>query len=118
MPRKTADLFHQLHQLLAQTLFGIQSKLAKLLLPADDTMAAVQVFNKMLQLHFINPQRLPNITDRAFQAVADHRCRQRCPLAAIFLIQILNNFFAPTALNVNINVGGPVAFCRKKTLKQ
>ena len=48
----------------------------------------------------------------------DHRGTQAGPLSAILFIDMLNDFFAPLMLKVDINVGRLAALLTDKPLKQ
>ncbi len=51
------------------------------------------------------PERLADIAHRAARAVADHRGAERRPVAAIGLVNPLDDLLAPLVLEIDIDVG-------------
>ena len=63
-------------------------------------------------------QRAAHVADGGAGAVGDHFGRHAGPLAAIFLIEILQNFLAAFVLEVDVDVGGFVPLAADEPLEQ
>ena len=63
-------------------------------------------------------QRAAHVADGGAGAVGDHFGRHAGPLAAVFLVEILQDFLAAFVLEVDVDVGGFVPLAADKTLEQ
>jgi hypothetical protein len=63
------------------------------------------------------PSALPT-SRSAFRAVADHRGGERGALSAVFLVDILDDLFAPLMLEIDVDVRRLVALARDEALEQ
>ncbi len=64
------------------------------------------------------PERLADVAHGAARPVGDERGRQRCPVAAIFLVDVLHHFLAPLVLEVDVDVGRLVALAADEAFEQ
>ena len=64
------------------------------------------------------PHRLGNFTHSRAAAIGDHRCRNAGAFTPVFLVNILNDFFAPLMFEININIWRLIALGRNKAFKQ
>ena len=58
------------------------------------------------------------IAQRRACAVADDRRRQRGTLAAVFAVDVLDDFLAPLVLEVDVDIGGLITFARDESPEQ
>ena len=66
----------------------------------------------------LQPQRFARVAHRAPGPIADHRRRQRGAVAAIALINVLNDFLAPGMFEIDIDVRRLVALAGDEALEQ
>ena len=71
-----------------------------------------------LDLPSIEAQRLADVAHRAARAVRDDGGRERRALAAVLLVDVLDDFLAALVLEVDVDVGRLVAFARDEALEQ
>ena len=64
-----------------------------------------EVFRNTVNLFEIQPECLADIAECAFCAIGDNGGGKCSTLAAVFVIDVLNYFFAPFVFEVNVNVG-------------
>ncbi len=64
------------------------------------------------------PQGLADIPQRALAPVADHRGGQRCALAAVTAIDILDDFLAPLVFEIHVDVRRFITLFGDETLEQ
>src|SRR6267378_263686 len=97
---------------------GIVARLAQ----AGDELPAVvppsDRFGDSVHLERIEPERFPDVAQRALGLISDERGRQRSALAAIFAIDILDDFLAPLVLEIDVDIGRLVALLRDEALEQ
>src|SRR5437773_12469883 len=75
-------------------------------------------FGDPVHLQRIEPERLPDVAQRALGLISDERRRQRSALAAVFGIDILDDFLAPLVLEIDVDIGPLVALLRDEALEQ
>ena len=59
--------------------------------------------------HLGQGERLAHVADRAARAVADDHGGNRCALAAVFFVDVLDDLFAPLVFEVHVDVGRLIA---------
>ncbi len=69
-------------------------------------------------LQLTQSQRLADIAERTARPVGDDRGSQRCPLAAILLVDVLDDLFTTLMLEVHVDVGWFVTFPGNETLDE
>ena len=63
-------------------------------------------------------EHLADLADGAAAAIADHRRREAGTLAAIFLVDVLDDLLAPLVLEIDVDVGRLAALRRHEALEQ
>jgi hypothetical protein len=66
----------------------------------------------------IESQRLAHIAQRALGLISDERGRERGAPAAVFPVDVLDDFLAPLMLEIDVDVGRLVALLRDEALEQ
>ncbi len=69
-------------------------------------------------LQRVESHRLRHVAQRAARPVADDRCSQRSPLAAVLGVDVLDDFFTPLVLEVDVDVRRFVALPGNEALEQ
>ena len=64
------------------------------------------------------PRALADVADGGTGAIGDHFGRHAGPLAAVFLVEILQHFLAALVLEVDVDVGGFVPLAADEPLEQ
>ena len=64
------------------------------------------------------PHRFGDLAHSRTATIGDHRCRDAGAFTPVFLVNILDDFFAPLMFEININIGRLIALGRNKTFKQ
>src|SRR5207245_1717156 len=75
-------------------------------------------FGDSVHLQRIEPERFPDVAQRALGLISDERGRQRSALAAVFVIDVLDDFLAPLVLEIDVDIGRLVALLRDEALEQ
>ena len=78
----------------------------------------VMVFGKFIDQPRIDIQRLADIAQGTAGAVARHHGGDGGALAAVFAIDVLDDFFTPLVLEIDVDVGRLVALAAKKACEQ
>jgi hypothetical protein len=81
------------------------------------TVPSLHGFGEMIDPIRAQTQRFADITDGVVQSVSNGRSRQGRAFAAIFLVHVLDSFFAALMLKIHIDVGWLVAFPGDKSLE-
>ena len=109
MPRETQYLVEQPGKAFHQWAVGGEAHFGEAL--GDDIIAVPpgHRLGQRVYLLFLQAQRLADVAYGAAPSVADDRGCQCGAVAAVFAIDILNDFLAPLVLEVDVDVGGLVA---------
>src|SRR5690606_34313340 len=75
-------------------------------------------FSEMINQCWFHTQCLTYIADGATTAVGNHRRGKRGTLAAVFIVNVLDNFFTALVLEINIDIRWLIALFGNKALKQ
>src|SRR5882762_1228925 len=117
MARKTEQGGGKLHEAPHDRALGIEARIAQ----AGDKLPAVvppsDRFGDSVHLESIEPERLPDVAQRALGLISDERGRQRSALTAVFAIDVLDDFLAPLVLEIDVDVGRLVALLRDEALE-
>ena len=116
--RKTQQLLGQRQPLVHLRIIGVEPGLHQIPGQGTGAIKPEMLFGKTLDQGFVNAQRPPHIADGAARAVGDHGGSNRGALAAVFGVDVLNDFLAPVMLKVHIDVGRLVAGAADETLEQ
>ncbi|MNT28082.1 hypothetical protein D3C72_1637430 [compost metagenome] len=116
--RKVAQGLHQLYQLAHGQVIGLQASLLQRFAAQQFGVPLRMVAGQQVDLLRCKPQGLGHVTDRGFSPVADDHRRQACAVQAVFLVQVLDDFFAPRVFEIHVDIGRLVAFPADEALKQ
>src|SRR5207245_2775147 len=82
---------------------GIEAGMAQ----AGDELPAVvppgDRFGDPVHLQRVEPERFPDVAQRALGLIGDERGRQRSALAAVFAIDVLDDFLAPLVPDIDVD---------------
>src|SRR5256885_11688387 len=97
---------------------GIETRIAQ----AGDELPAIvppgDRFGDSVHLWRIEPERFPDVAQRALGLISDERGRERSALTAVFVIDVLDDFLAPLMLEIDVDIGRLVALLRDEALEQ
>src|SRR5437763_1952853 len=97
---------------------GIETRIAQ----AGDELPALvppgDRFGDPVHLQRVEPERFPDVAQRALGLISDERGRQRSALTAVFVIDVLDDFLAPLVLEIDVDIGRLVALLRNEALEQ
>jgi len=71
-----------------------------------------------VHLQRIEPERFPDVAQRALGLISDERGRERRSPAAVFPVDVLDDFLAPLVLEIDVDIGRLVALLRDEALEQ
>ena len=91
---------------------GVLQLLFQVLAPPVDRLG------EMIDQPGLQPQRLAHVAHRAPGPITDYRRRQRGPVAAIALINVLDDFLAPGMFEIDVDVRRLVALPGDEALEQ
>src|SRR2546423_2911294 len=97
---------------------GIETRIAQ---AGDELPAIVPPGDRLgdsVHLQRIEPERFPDVAQRALGLISDERGRQRSALTAVFVIDVLDDFLAPLVLEIDVDIGRLVALLRNEALEQ
>src|SRR6185312_13703601 len=66
----------------------------------------------------IQAEDLAEVAQRAFRPVHDHGRRDRRPLPAVLLVNVLDDLLAPLVLEIDVDVGRLIALARDEALEE
>ena len=72
----------------------------------------------MLNGRRVHPERTPDVAQRAFGPIRNHRRGQCRAVTSVLGIQVLDHFLASLVLKVDVDVGWFIPFFRDKALKE
>jgi len=105
-------------QALDHATVGIEADFAQALLAHLPRIPPGEILRQPIHLREIEPERLADIAHRALRPVADDGRGDGRTAAAVFAINILDDFFAPLVLEVDVDVGRLVTLLGQETLEQ
>ena len=110
MPRKPDDLFQQPGKAFHQRTVCGKTHFTESL--GNDIVAIPpgHGFSQRINLFFLKTQHFADITYRTAPSVADDCGGKCCAMTAVFVIDVLNNFFAAFVFKVDIDIWRFVAF--------
>ena len=121
MPRKALELVREFEPLrqLARRFAHARSfhRLFEMLIE-DGGVEPVMVLGEFVDQPRIDAHRLADIAQRAAGAIADHHGGDGGPLAAVLFVDVLDDFFTPLVLEIDVDVGRLVAFAAQEPLEQ
>ncbi len=118
MARHADEFVHPFQKQRQLRAVRIKAFLAQALALHLTTVPPGVVLRDALHLFQIEPQRLARIADGAARAVGDDRGGQRRTFAAVFSVDVLDDFLAPLVFKVHIDVGRFVTFLGDETFEQ
>ena len=118
MAGKAEYCVDQYQELVDQLAVGVEARLAKALFQLVAPVPPRQGFGQQVDKIQIHAQRFTDIANGAFRPVGDQGCRECGPVAAVTLVDVLNDFFPALVLEIHIDVGRFVAFLRDETFEQ
>ena len=125
MTRKTLNLPAQMQPLFQHGLCGRRiprpQSSQRILQAPGQHLAAVHpgvLFGQGRDQRLVNTQSATHIAQRTARTVTGDHGREGRPLAPVFGVNVLNDFFTALVLKVHINIGRLIALPRDKTLKQ
>src|SRR5258706_10777137 len=77
-----------------------------------DLIPPLEIFSQTIDLFEREPERLADIAHGAARAISDERRRERRAVAAVFRINVLDDFLAPLVFEIDVDIGRLVAFFR------
>ena len=110
MPWKTEQFSNQVQEPFDNRAFGIEPGFEDT--TVIDTLAVPPLHRprKTPNLQFTKAQCFTDIPQRAAGSIGDHSSCKRRPFPAVFLVDVLNDFFTTFVLEINIDVGRFIAF--------
>ncbi len=118
VPRKAEDLVDQAPQQAGGPRGGVEARLAE---AAGELFVLVVVLERLGQrVDFFEreAERLADVADGRTRPVGDDLGRHAGPVAAVFLVDVLDHFLAPLVLEIDVDVGGLVALLAEEPLEQ
>jgi hypothetical protein len=115
---KAEQFAGQVHQLPPQPRTGIEADLAK---PGHHVLAAVDVvqrFGQLIDPVERKPQRFADVADGRTGTVGDDLRRHAGPVAAVLLVDVLDDLFPSLVLEVDVDVGRFIPFFADEPLEQ
>ncbi|MNS89918.1 hypothetical protein D3C72_1239500 [compost metagenome] len=116
--RKAAQLRGQAGPLLHRRRFGIEPVAGDLLDKAAAAVPPGLALDHLLHHAGVDAQRAAHVAQCAARAVGDQRRRQRCAVAAVFPVDVLDHLFAPLVLEVHVDIGRLIALARQEAAEQ
>src|SRR5437773_7645025 len=98
--------------------FGIVARLAQ---AGDELPAVVPPGDRLgdsVYLQRIEPERFPDVAQRALGLISDERGGERRSPAAVFPVDVLDDFLAPLVLEIDVDIGRLIALLRDEALEQ
>ena len=92
--------------------------LAAALVQVGHVVEVLQVLGQGIDAVGRQPQRLAHVADGRAGPIGDHFGGHSGPLAAVFLIKILDHLFPPLVLEIDVDVRGLVALAAHEPLEQ
>ena len=118
MARKTEQGRGERHQAPHDRALGIEAGIAQ---ARGELLAVVPPGDRLgdsVHLQRIEPERFPDVAQRALGLISDERGRERRSLAAVFPVDVLDDFLAPLVLEIDVDIGRLVALLRDEALEQ
>ena len=118
VPRKAAQRAGQFDQLPHDRTVGVE---AILLEAGTGILAAVPPRvrrGQPIDAFAVEPECLTDVADRRARAIGDHGRGQRRAMAAVLVVDVLDDFLAPLVLEVDVDVGRLVALLRQETFEE
>ena len=118
VPREADQLLRQLHPQPAQRRFGVEAVFAQ---PLGADLAAVEPLGRLrdrIDAVQIDAQGAAHVAQCAARPVADDHRGQRGAVAAVLLVDVLDDFFTPLVLEVDVDVGRLVALGADEAAEQ
>src|SRR5688500_11605872 len=100
MPRKAAQLVGDCQPLADRKAVGIEPRFDHSLAVTLAAIPPLVVLGDLIDALRIESERLADIPQNAARAIADDGCSQCRPIAPVFVVDVLNDFFAPLMLEV------------------
>src|SRR5256885_16761757 len=97
---------------------GIETRLAKPGYALPPIVPPGDRLGDSVHLQRIEPERFPDVAQRALGLISDERGRQPSALTAVFVIDVLDDFLAPLVLEIDVDIGRLVALLRNEALEQ
>ena len=117
MPRKAHEGLHQREQPPDRGVVGGEPGLAQAL-GRKALVPPLEILRQPVDLIRREPQRLAHIANRAAAPIGDDGRGQRRAVAAVFVVDILNDLLAPLVLEIDVDVGRLVALLRDEALEE
>ena len=117
MPRETQQLADQVQQLQQLRVVRLEARLADAI-GVHGGVPPLHGAGQPLGLHGVEPDDLGHVAQRAARPVADDRGGERGAVAAVLAVDVLDDFFAPLVLEIDVDVGRLVALARDEALHE
>ena len=111
MPRRVFHLQRQLQHRFGDRAVGLRCG-------RRHTAPAVDLLRPGILLTRFEPERLGHVAHRRARPVRDHVGDLRCVVTAVALVDVLDHFLSPVALDVDVDVGRAVTLRRQEPLEQ
>ena len=118
MARKADQLARQLQRETDRRAVAIEARFSQARFNRVRFVPPLHGFGEAFGLLNREAERAAHVFQRRAWPVGGERCGQCGALAPVFTVNILNHFFAPFVLEIDINVGRLVALFRDETLEQ
>ncbi len=116
VPRKALQRVRQLNALHQPFIARIEPLLLQVLL-FDAARPPMQHLGQIADLILGIAERLRHFANSTASAIADQRRRQPSAIAAILLVNVLNDFFTPLVLEIDIDIRRLAAFFGNEAFK-
>ena len=118
MPRRVEQLLDQFDELRAEPRLRRESDLAEAFFQFGSVMQVVDLLGQHRDTIQRQAECLADISHRRPRPIADDRRCHRGSLAAVLVVEILDDLFAPAVLEVHVDVGSLATLLADEPLEQ
>src|SRR5687768_17542239 len=118
MPRKAAQLVGDGQPLADRKAVGVEPRFDHSLAVTLAAIPPLVVFGDLIDALRIESERLADIAQHAARSITDDGGCECRAIAPVFVVDVLNDFFAPLMLEIDINIRRLVALAADEALEQ
>src|ERR1700722_19092734 len=104
MPREFHQTPHERLELLHHQTVGIETAVAQFVVERRIARYAREHRCQLVECVVRKPKRTADVARGALAAIADHGCRERGAVTSVFVEDILDYFFTPLMLEIDVDV--------------